>query len=109
MPRGAPTTALPREAILVELRSDQLTFESRKCLLPGTRVFLSLVLERQLLPLKLRVTECLVTERDRLGYIYHARFALDQLPDPDRHLIDLYIAKGRGSPELAPYPEVGSR
>ena len=105
MARGSPTVGLPREAILVELRPDQLTFESRKCLLPGTRVLFRLVMEGQPLPLKLRVTECLVTERDRLGYIYQARFALDGLPEPDRQIINLYIAKGRGSPELAPWPE----
>jgi hypothetical protein len=103
--RGSPTVGLPKEAILVELRADQLTFESRKCLLPGTRVLFTLVMEGQPLPLKLPVRECLVTERDRLGYIYHARIGLDPLPEPDRQLINLYIAKGRGSPELAPWPE----
>jgi hypothetical protein len=97
---------LPKDAILVELRADRLTFETRQCLLPGTKVGFELVMERHSLPLRLAVHECLVTDKDRLGYIYQCRFSFDGLPEPDRQIINLFIAKGRGEPGLAP-PAVG--
>ena len=92
---------LPKDAILVELREDRLALETRQCLLPGTRVRFDLVMERHALPLRIPVEECLVMDRDRLGFIYQARLSFDGLPEPDRHLIRVFIAKGRGSPDLA--------
>jgi hypothetical protein len=99
--RRGPAVPLPKDAILVELRADVLTFETRDCQLPGTVVSFSLVMEGQALPLQLLVLECLVTDKDRLGYIYQSRFSLGGLPEADRHLIGLFIAKGRGAPKLA--------
>lgn len=95
---------LPKDAILVELRPEVVTFETRECLLPGTRVAMKLVMENHDLPLQLPVTACLVTEKDRLGYIYHCQFSLAPLSETDRHIVSVFINKGRGAPELAPLP-----
>lgn len=97
---GAPVQ-LPKDVILVELVPGQLTFETRQCLLPGTVVTFHLLMEGRGLPLELPVRECLVTDKDRLGYIYQCRFSLEGLPQSDRHLIRLFISKGRGAPKLA--------
>lgn len=91
---------LPKDAILVELRAERLTFETRKCLLPGTVVALRLVMEGRPLPLEVAIEECLVTDKDRLGYVYQCRIPLEGLPRPDRHIIGLFITKGRGAPKL---------
>ena len=97
--RAAP---LPKDAVLVELKPESLTFRTRKCLLPGTRVSFGLVMEGRSLPLEAPAEACLVVERDLRGYVFHSRLSLATLADPDRSLIALFIAKGRGSPGLVP-------
>ena len=99
------TLGLPKDGILVELRHDALTFETRSCLLPGTVVRFRLLMENKPLELKAHVDACLVMDKDRNGYLYHVRLALDRLAEADRHLIALFIAKGRGHPGLAAPPE----
>ena len=42
-----------------------------------------------------------MVDRERGGYVFHSRLSLATLADPDRSLIALFIAKGRGSPSLA--------
>jgi hypothetical protein len=91
--------------MLVELRPDLLAFETRQLLLPGTAIALGLVMEGRPLPLEVEVGQCLVVDKDRRGYLYRARIFLAQLSDPDRHLIELFIAKGRGAPRLLPPPQ----
>ena len=78
---------------------------TRECLLPPTAVSLVLRLEGQPLPLEAPVEACLVVEKDRAGYLFHCRLDLRALPGPDRHIVALFINKGRGSPELAPPAE----
>jgi len=92
---------LPRDAVLVELKPESLTFQTRECVLPGTRVVFGLVMEGRCLPLEAPAEACLVVDRDRSGYVFHSRLSLSALADPDRSLIALFIAKGRGSPSLA--------
>jgi hypothetical protein len=99
------TVGLPRDGSFVELRHDALTFETRSCLLPATVVRFRLLMEGKPLELKAPVDACLVMDKDRNGYIYHVRLALDRLAEPDRHLVALFIAKGRGHPGLQPPPE----
>ena len=84
----------------MDLRPDRLTIETRECLLPGTVLSAALVMEGRALPLRLAVTECLVTDKDRLGYVYRLRFSLETLPEADRQIIGLFISKGRGAPRL---------
>jgi hypothetical protein len=84
----------------VELRSDALTFETRECLLPGTMVRFRLVMEGHSLALQAPVGACLVMDKQRGGYLFHVRLALEALAEADRHLIALFIAKGRGHPGL---------
>ena len=91
---------LPPDAEFVELRPESLTFQTRQCLLPGTLVRFRLVMEGQPLSLQAPVGACLVMDKDRAGFVYHARLALERLPEPDRHLIALFIGKGRGRPRL---------
>jgi hypothetical protein len=93
---------LPKDATLVELRPDVLVFRTRECLLPGTVVGFSLVMEGHPLPLRLPAEACLVVEKSRSGYVFHSRFSLAGLPEADRHLITLFITKGRGEPRLEP-------
>jgi hypothetical protein len=92
---------LPRDALLVELRTERLTLETRRLLLPGTRVALHLLLEGRPLPLTVAVEECLVVRRARLGYVYQLRLSLEDVGEADRHLLGLFIAKGRGAPAVA--------
>ena len=92
---------LPRDALLVGLKPESLTFQTRECLLPGTLVAFGLVMEGRSLPLEAPTEACLVIERDRGGYVFHSRLSLATLADGDRSLIALFIAKGRGSPSLA--------
>jgi hypothetical protein len=99
------TVGLPRDGSFVELRPDALTFETRSCLLPGTVVRFRLVMEGRPLALQAPVGACLVMDKDRGGYLYHVRLALDTLAEADRHLVALFIAKGRGHPGLEPPPE----
>jgi hypothetical protein len=96
------STPLPRDATLVELRPEALTFRTREGLLPGTAVDLVLRLEGQPLGLQAPVVGCTVAEKDRSGYVFHCRLDLTALPGPDLHIIGLFISKGRGSPGLSP-------
>jgi hypothetical protein len=96
------SAALPKDATLVELRQDALTFRTRECLLPGTLVELVLRLEGQPLALRAAVEACLVMEKERGGYVFHVRLDLTSLPASDRHIVGLFISRGRGSPVLAP-------
>ena len=93
---------LPKDATLVELRPDALTFRTRECLLPGTVVDLVLRLEGQPLALRPPVEACLVMEKDRGGYVFHCRLDLTSLPGSDRQIVGLFISRGRGSPVLGP-------
>jgi hypothetical protein len=79
-----------------------LSFDTRECLVPGTRLLFRLVMEEHPLSLDAEVSQCLVVDKDRKGYLYRARILLAQLPEADRHLIELFIAKGRGAPRLLP-------
>ena len=98
------TVPLPKDSLFVELQPETLTFETRECLLPGTQVAFSLVMENQPLPLQAPVAECLVVDKDKAGFLYQARVSLAGLPGPDRQLIALFILKGRGSVGLRPAP-----
>ena len=93
--------ALPKDAALVELRPDALTFQTRECLLPGTSVAFNLVMEGRALALEAPTEACLVVGRDRMGFLYHSRVSLAALSEGDRSLIALFIAKGRGAPGVA--------
>jgi hypothetical protein len=95
------STPLPKDATLVELRTDALTFRTRDAVLPGTVVDLVLRLEGQPLALSMPVEACLVMEKDRGGYVYHCRLDLTALPSSDRQIVGLFIGRGRGSPVLA--------
>ena len=77
-----------------------MTFRTRECLLPGTGVHFALALEGRPLHLDAPVDACLVVSRDRGGYTYDVRCDLTALPPADRQLLALFIAKGRGSPQL---------
>ena len=55
--------ALPKDAALVELRPESLTFQTRECVLPGTRLAFALVMEGRLLPLEAPAEACLVVDR----------------------------------------------
>lgn len=94
------SSALPKDARLVELRADALTLQTRQCELPGTTLALTLLLEGQPINLSLAVGECLVMAKDRRGYQYHLRLPLCGLSKADHSLISLFISKGRGAPEL---------
>jgi hypothetical protein len=98
------TVSLPKDALFVELQPEVLTFESRECLLPGTQVAFSLVMEGQPLPLQAPVSECLVVDKDKSGFLYQARVSLATVSESDRQLIALFILKGRGSVGLRPVP-----
>jgi hypothetical protein len=98
------TVPLPKDSLFVELQPETLTFETRECLLPGTQVAFSLVLEGHALPLHAPVAECLVVDKDKAGFLYQARVSLAALPGSDRQLIALFILKGRGSVGLRPTP-----
>ena len=93
---------LPRDAALVELRAEALTFETREAILPGTPVAGVLRLEGKPLALRAPVEACLVTAKEKGGYRFHVRMDLRALGEADRHLLALFITKGRGSPELGP-------
>jgi len=92
---------LPRDAVLVELRADRLTFQTREAVLPGTTLAFGLVMEGRPLPVALKVAACLVVSKDRKGYLFHVQLPLNDLSEGDRQLITLFISKGRGSPALA--------
>lgn len=94
--------ALPKDAILIELRPETLTFETRTCLLPGTVVSFTLLMEGRPLTLHAPVDACFVTDKDRLGYIYRPRVALGEVGAADQRMVALFIEKGRGEPGLQP-------
>jgi len=98
------TVSLPKDALFVELQPEVLTFETRECLLPGTQVAFSLVMEGQPLPLQAPVSECLVVDKDKAGFVYQARVSLATVSESDRQLVALFILKGRGSVGLRPAP-----
>jgi hypothetical protein len=91
---------LPKDASLVDLRPENLSFETRTCLLPGTRVVFNLVMEGHALPLRVEIGVTEVVAKDRAGYRYVSHVSLSNLTSTDRHLISLFIKKGRGEPEL---------
>jgi len=92
---------LPKDAVLVELRPESLTFQTRECLLPRTPVAFRLVMEGRSLPLTVAVEACLVVDRDRAGHLFHTRMSLASLSEGDRSLVAMFIAKGRGAPAVA--------
>ena len=96
-PASGLAVSLPKDSLFVELHPDVLTFETRECLLPGTQVSFSLVMEGQPLPLQAPVAECLVVDKDKAGFLYQARVSLASVSASDRQLIALFIQKGRGS------------
>jgi hypothetical protein len=98
-------TALPPDARFLELRPEALLFETRTCLLPGTLLAFTLVLEGHPLALQAPVEALMVAALDRTGYVFHCRIPLAPLASSDRHLIGLFIGKGRGSPGLVATPE----
>ena len=95
-------TRLPRDAALVELRADALTFRTRECILPEAVVAFALGLEGKPLELAAPVSACFVMSRDRSGFTYHVQCDLNALPNADRQILALFIGKGRGSPDLHP-------
>lgn len=92
--------ALPKDAVLVELKPESVSFQTRECLLPGTRVAFGLVMEGRALRLEAPVDACLVVDKDRAGYLFNSRLSLVGLAESDRNLVALFITKGRGSPGL---------
>ena len=95
-------TRLPRDAALVELRADALTFRTRECILPDSVVALAIGLEGKPLELAAPVSACFVMSRDRSGFTYHVQCDLSVLPPADRQILALFIGKGRGSADLRP-------
>jgi hypothetical protein len=93
---------LPKDAALVELRPESLGFETYQCLLPGTYVVFNLVLEGHQLPLRVPIARTEVVGKDWHGVRYASYILLDTMTSTDRHIIDLFIKKGRGEPELKP-------
>lgn len=93
---------LPKDADLVELRPETITFRTRRCLLPGTAVSFRLLMEERPLHLTAPVQACLVVEKGWRGYVFHARLSLAEAAEADRHLIHLFIGKGRGRASLVP-------
>lgn len=95
--------------MLVGLTSGTMTFRTSECLLPGTVVSFALLLEGRALALAAPVAACLVVARDRAGFTYHVQCDLDAMPGADRQIVALFIAKGRGSPQLQPAVPVAAR
>ena len=91
---------LPKDASLVDLRPESLSFSTRTCLLPGTLVAFNLVMEGHALPLRVEIGLTEVVGKDRSGYRYVSHVPLAGLTSTDLHLISLFIKKGRGEPEL---------
>ena len=97
----AQPVSLPTDARLVELRAGHLTFRSRRRIAPGTVVDFALVMEGRPWPLRAPVLTCAVHKERGLA-LYEMRMSLESLGEGDRHLITLFIEKGRGAPGLAP-------
>ena len=95
------STPLPKDATLVELRPDVLTFRTREKLLPRTQISLVMRLEGQPLAIEAPVEVCFVAEKERSSYVFHCRLDLRALPGSDLFIIGLFISKGRGSPVLS--------
>jgi hypothetical protein len=93
-------TQLPKDARLAGLWPDKVAVESREAVLPGTEVAFRLVLEGNALRVSAAVQACLVVGKDRHGYVFHIEFPLDSLASAERHIIELFIAKGRGEPHI---------
>ena len=93
---------IPKDATLAALRPESLSFASRHCLLPGTRVVFNLLMEGHALPLRLIIERTEVVGKDLRGYQYVSYVSLEGLSSTDRHLIELFIKKGRGEPRLTP-------
>lgn len=83
---------------------DRLLIETRECLLPGSRLTFRLVLEGNVLPLSVVTDACLVTAKDRRGYVFQLQVPLDALSSAERQIIGLFITKGRGEPLLESLP-----
>ena len=96
------TVPPPKDATIASLRPERLVLATREAVLPGTVLALTLRLEGQPLALQLPVEACLVVGKDRSGYQFHVQLDLNVLGEADRHLIALFITKGRGSPDLGP-------
>jgi hypothetical protein len=94
---------LPDDAHLVELRAEHVTFRSRRRVAPGTVLDFALVMEGRPWTLRAPVVTCLA-RKDAGVALYEMRVSLESLPQADRHLIALFIQKGRGAPKLAPAP-----
>ena len=84
----------------MELRPESLAFDTRTCVPAGTRLSFRLVMEEHPLPLEVEVSQCLVVDKDRKGYLYRSRILLSQIPEADRRIVELFIAKGRGAARL---------
>jgi hypothetical protein len=91
---------LPKDAELVELRAESLSFGTREGLLPGTVVVFNLVMEGHSLPLSLEILRTEVVDKDRRGYCFVSFVSLEETSATDRQLIELFIKKGRGEPRL---------
>jgi hypothetical protein len=94
-------SVIPDDAALVELRAEHLVFRSRQRVKPGTTLDFSLVMEGRPWPLQAPVVTCAV-RKERGVPLYEMRVSLEPLAVGDRHLIALFIEKGRGAPGLAP-------
>jgi hypothetical protein len=93
-------TRLPKDARLAGLWPERVAVESREAVLPGTEVTFRLVLEGNSMRVSAPVHACLVVSKDRHGYVFHIEFLLDALASAERQIIQLFIAKGRGEPEI---------
>ena len=91
---------LPKDATLEHLRPELLAFGTRECLLPGTIVVFNLLMEGHALPLRLEILRTEVIDRDLRGYRYLSYVSLESTTSTDRHLIELFIKKGRGEPRI---------
>jgi hypothetical protein len=94
---------LPDDAHLVELRLEHVTFRSKRRVAPGTVLDFALVMEGRPWRVRAPVVDCLA-RKERGAAVYEMRVSLESLAEPDRHLIALFIEKGRGAPALAPAP-----
>lgn len=85
----------------MELRVGHVTFRSRRRVAPGTVLAFALVMEGRPWLLRAPVVNCLARKERGLA-LFEMRVSLESLPPADRHLIALFIEKGRGAPKLAP-------
>ena len=85
----------------MELRAEHVTFRSKRRVAPGTIVDFELVMEGRPWPVTGPVVTCLARKDGGMA-VFEMRVSLEALPEGDRHLIALFIEKGRGAPELAP-------